>query len=72
MGAITGAIAGAYYNKLPYTLYEFGVNKLPKDIRDVMSDFDNKYERNVSYMWRNAEFDATELKRKVKSGEIFI
>lgn len=72
MGAITGAIAGAYYNKLPYTLYEFGVNKLPKDIQDVMSDFDNKYERNVSYMWRNAEFDVTELIRKVKSGEIFI
>ena len=25
MEAITGAIAGAYYNKMPYTLYEFGI-----------------------------------------------
>ena len=72
MGAITGAIAGAYYNKLPYTLYEFGINKLPDDIQKIIGDFDSKYERNVSCRWRNAEFDATELIRKVKSGEIFI
>ena len=72
MGAITGAIAGAYYNKLPYTLYEFGINKLPDDIQKIIGDFDSRYERNVSCRWRNAEFDATELIRKVKSGEIFI
>ena len=72
MGAITGAIAGAYYNKMQYTLYEFGMDILPDDIQNVISDFDNKYERNVSHRWRNAEFDATELIRRVKSGEVFI
>ena len=72
MGAITGAIAGAYYNKMQYSLYEFGMDKLPDDIQNVISDFDNKYERNVSHRWRNAEFDAAELMRKVESGEIFI
>ena len=72
MRAITGAIAGAYYNKMQYTLYEFGMDILPDDIQNVISDFDNKYERNVSHRWRNAEFDATELIRRVKSGEVFI
>lgn len=72
MGAITGAIAGAYYNKMQYSLYEFGMDKLPDDIQNVISDFDNKYERNVSHRWRNAEFDAAELIRRVKSGEVFI
>ena len=72
MGAITGAIAGAYYNKMPYALYEFGMDKLPDDIQDVIGDFDSRYEQNVSLRWRNAEFNAAELMRKVKSGEIFI
>lgn len=72
MGAITGAIAGAYYNKMPYTLYEFGINKLPDDIQNIIGDFDSRYERNVSCRWRNAEFNPDELIRKVKSGEIFI
>ena len=43
MGAITGAIAGAYYNKMPYALYEFGMEKLPKDIRNVVGLFNSKY-----------------------------
>lgn len=72
MGAITGAIAGAYYNRMPYSLYEFGMEKLPDDIKDVIDKFDSKYESMVSYRWRNAEFDDMGLMRKVKSGEIFI
>lgn len=72
MGAITGAIAGAYYNKMPYSLYKFGIEKLPDDLQDVIDEFDGRYEEMVSLRWRNAEFDATELRRKVKSGEIFI
>ena len=72
MGAITGAIAGAYYNRMPYSLYEFGMEKLPDDIKDVIGAFDSKYESTVSYRWRNAEFDDKELMRKVKSGKIFI
>ena len=72
MGAITGAIAGAYYNKMPYTLYEFGAKKLPRDIKDIISQFDSKYRQMMSCEWRNAEVDMVELIRKVESGEIFI
>ena len=43
MGAITGAIAGAYYNKMPYALYEFGMEKLPKDIQNVVGLFNSRY-----------------------------
>ena len=72
MGAITGAIAGAYYNRMPYTLYKFGMEKLPDDIKKIISEFDNTYRREVSYKWRNPDFDKEELIRKARSGEIFI
>lgn len=45
MGAITGAIAGAYYNTMPYALYEFGAKKLPDDIKEVINRFDSEYGR---------------------------
>ena len=72
MGAITGAIAGAYYNKLPYALYNFGMEKLPKDIQNIVGQFNSKHGHSVSCRWRNAEFDTEELIRKVKAGKIFI
>lgn len=72
MGAITGAIAGAYYHKVPYEIVDFGMDKLPDDIKDVITMFYAEYSRKVSYNWRNPEFDAEELIRKVRSGEIFI
>ena len=85
MGAITGAIAGAYYHQIPYDLYEFGVNKLPgnnleafegkdlpDDILDIINKFDYTYAREVSFRWRNPDYDAECLIRKVKSGEMFI
>lgn len=72
MGAITGAIAGAYYNKMPYALYEFGAAKLPDDIKDVIRQFDGNYGHLVSCKWRNSEFNTAELMRKVETGEIFI
>lgn len=43
MGAITGAIAGAYYNKMPSALYEFGMEKLPQDMQNVVGLFNSKY-----------------------------
>lgn len=43
MGAITGAIAGAYYRKISITLYEFGVSKLPDDINNIVSRFDDEF-----------------------------
>ena len=72
MGSITGAIAGAYYNRIPYDLYEFGKEKLLDDIKDCIAKFDSEHRRSVSFRWRNAEYDAEELIRKVRSGEIFI
>ena len=72
MGAITGAIAGAYYGTMPYALHEFGMAKLPDDIKDVLSKFDYNHGRMVSCYWRPPEYNAEELIRKVQSGETFI
>ena len=72
MGAITGAIAGAYYHQMPASLYEFGINKLPEDIKDIINKFDQEHGHMVSYKWYNPEFPKEELVRKVRSGEIFI
>jgi len=72
MGAITGAIAGAYYHQIPYSLYEFAINKLPDDIKEIIVKFDREYDREVSSRWKNPEYDAESLIRKVKSGELFI
>ena len=38
IGAITGAIAGAYYHQIPASLYEFGINKLPDDMKDIINN----------------------------------
>ena len=51
MGAITGAIAGAYYNKMSSALYEFGMEKLPKDMQNVVGLFNSKYGHSVSCRW---------------------
>ena len=72
MGAITGAIAGAYYHQIPASLYEFGINKLPEDMKDIINEFDREHGRIVSYKWYNPEFPKEDLVRKVRSGEIFI
>lgn len=72
MGAITGAIAGAFYHKIPNALYEFGMNKLPDDIKKIVSQFDSEKSRMVSHLWRDSEYDAEKLIQKVESGEIFI
>lgn len=72
MGAITGAIAGAYYHQMPASLYEFGMNKLPQDIKEIINKFDWEYGGMVSHKWYNPEVPKEELVRKVRSGEIFI
>ena len=48
------------------------MNKLPDDIKEIINKFHGEYSREVSFRWRNAEYDAEELIRKVKSGEIFV
>lgn len=72
MGAITDAIAGAYYHQMPASLYNFGMNKLPEDIKDIINKLDQKQWHMVSYKWYNPEYPKEELVRKVRSGRIFI
>ena len=72
MGAITGAIAGAYYHRIPASAYEFGMGKLPADIRNVVTKFHAEHSRRVSYCWRKPEYDSEGLIRKVETGEIVI
>lgn len=42
MGAITGAVAVAYYKEIPDYLYDFTISKLPSDLRQVIELFDQK------------------------------
>ena len=72
MGAITGAIAGAYYGTMPYALHEFGMAKLPDDLKDVLSKFDYNHGRMVSFYWRPPGYDEESIMRKIESGEIFL
>lgn len=43
MGAITGAIAAAYYKEIPQNLYDFALEKLPEDLRKIVDEFEEKY-----------------------------
>ena len=65
-------IAGAYYHKIPYEIVDFGMSKLPNDMKDMITKFYAEYSRKVSYQWRNPDFDQEALIRKVRSGERFI
>ena len=38
MGAITGAIAAAFYKEIPDEMYDFVWNKLPQDMQDVINN----------------------------------
>ncbi len=40
MGAITGAIAYAYYKEMPPAIHDFAWNKLPDDMKDIVTAFD--------------------------------
>ena len=72
MGAITCAIAGAYYHQIPASLYEFGINKMPEDMKDIINKFDREHGGIVSYKWYKLEFPKEDLIIKARSGEIFI
>ena len=47
MGSITGAIAAAYYKEIPKLLVDFCMRKLPKDISQVLSDFELKFKDRI-------------------------
>ena len=43
MGAITGAIAIAYYKEMPDEIYDFAMRKLPPDLKEITLKFEKKY-----------------------------
>lgn len=43
MGAITGAIAAAYYREVPDGIADFALGKLPVELRRVVDEFEEKY-----------------------------
>lgn len=45
MGAITGAVAIAYYKEMPDYIYETVMSKLTDDLKAVIMTFENKYNR---------------------------
>lgn len=42
MGAITGAVAAAYYKEMPDYLYDFAISKIPDDLRNILEVFEQK------------------------------
>lgn len=42
MGAITGAIAAAFYGEIPSDIYDFAMSKLPEDLKCVVTEFEKK------------------------------
>ena len=43
MGAITGAIAAAYYKEIPDDIADFTLSKLPDDLLSIVQEFESKY-----------------------------
>ncbi len=43
MGAITGAVAAAYYKEIPDELAKFTLSKLPDDLKQVLLAFEEEY-----------------------------
>ncbi len=43
MGAITGAVAAAYYKEIPAALAEITLSKLPEDLKQVLMEFEEEY-----------------------------
>ncbi len=43
LGAITGAVAGAYYNEIPDEIVDFTLSRLPNDLRSIVDSFCQKY-----------------------------
>ncbi len=43
MGAITGAVAAAYYKEIPDDLAKFTLSKLPEDLKQVLMAFEEEY-----------------------------
>ncbi len=43
MGAITGAVAIAYYKEMPDAIYDFVTARIPDDLKSVITEFNRQY-----------------------------
>lgn len=43
MGAITGAVAAAFYGGIPEEIYDFTMSRLPNDLKEIVVRFESKY-----------------------------
>ena len=43
MGAITGAIAIAFYKEMPDEIYDFVMARIPDDLKDIVMEFENRF-----------------------------
>ena len=43
MGAITGAMAIAFYKEMPDEIYDYAVSKLPKELLEIVEKFEEQY-----------------------------
>lgn len=41
MGVITGAIASAFYRRMPDNIYEFTMSRIPQDLKAIVTEFEN-------------------------------
>ncbi len=72
MGAITGAIAAAYYREVPDGIAEFTLRKLPADLRAVVEEFEAKYGKGIVVQSSHACGVTPEHITKLSSNEIFV
>lgn len=43
MGAITGAVAAAFYKEIPDAIYDFVMARIPSDLKKIVLEFEEKY-----------------------------
>ncbi len=51
MGAITGAIAGAFYGEMPDHIVTFTLSNMPQHLKDVFHEFNMRYGMPWSPLW---------------------
>lgn len=72
MGAITGAIAAAYYREVPDGIAKFTLSKLPSDLRQIVDEFEAKYGSGTANVASHACGVTPEHITKLAPNEIFV
>ena len=72
MGAITGAIAAAYYREVPDGIAKFTLSKLPSDLRQIVDEFEAKYGGGTANVASHACGVTPEHITKLAPNEIFV